>query len=110
MYKLPVYQIIKSRLEEPRRFIQVVMGPRQVGKSTVVKQVIDDLNIPFQYYSADDVPSTNKDWIYNCWESARFQFKNFSPHPSCLYSILRIVTVERDSDTRHFDTLILIIL
>ena len=35
MFKRSEYQIIKSRLEEPRRFIQVIMGPRQVGKSTV---------------------------------------------------------------------------
>ena len=45
--------------EEPRRFIQVVKGPRQVGKSTVVKQVLKDLEIPFQFFSADSVPVTN---------------------------------------------------
>ena len=39
MYKRAEYQVIKERLEEPRKFIQVVMGPRQVGKSTVVKQL-----------------------------------------------------------------------
>lgn len=44
MYKRTEYQIIKSRLEEQRRFIQVVMGARQIGKSTVVKQVLKDLN------------------------------------------------------------------
>ena len=59
MYKRPEYQIIKKRIEEPRRFIQVVMGPRQVGKSTVVKQVLKDLEIPFQFFSADSVPVTN---------------------------------------------------
>ena len=59
MYKISEYQTIKKRLEEPRRFIQVVMGPRQVGKSTVVKQVLKDLEIPFQFFSADSVPVTN---------------------------------------------------
>ena len=59
MYKRSEYQTIKKRLEEPRRFIQVVMGPRQVGKSTVVKQVLKDLEIPFQFFSADSVPVTN---------------------------------------------------
>ena len=38
MYKRAEYQTIKDRINEPRKFIQVVMGPRQVGKSTVVKQ------------------------------------------------------------------------
>lgn len=67
MYKRSEYQLIKNRLEEQRKFIQVVMGPRQVGKSTVVKQVLVDLNIPFQLYSADNVPATNTGWISNCW-------------------------------------------
>ena len=42
MYKRAEYQKIKSRLEEERTFIQVVMGARQIGKSTVVKQAILD--------------------------------------------------------------------
>ncbi|MBQ9884701.1 MAG: AAA family ATPase [Bacteroidaceae bacterium] len=71
MYKRSEYQLIKNRLEEPRKFIQVVMGPRQVGKSTVVKQVLADLNIPFQLYSADNVPATNTGWISNCWAAVR---------------------------------------
>jgi len=37
MYKISEYHTIKNRLEEQRRFIQVVMGARQIGKSTVGK-------------------------------------------------------------------------
>ena len=48
MYKRVEYQTIKSRVEEPRKFIQVVMGARQIGKSTVVKQVLKDISIPYQ--------------------------------------------------------------
>ena len=59
MYKRAEYQVIKSRLEEPKRFIQVVMGPRQVGKSTVVRQVLKDLDLPYKFFSADNVPATN---------------------------------------------------
>ena len=36
------------------------MGPRQVGKSTVVKQVLKDLEIPFQFFSADSVPEIGR--------------------------------------------------
>lgn len=67
MYKRAEYQIIKKRLEEKRKFIQVVMGPRQVGKSTVVKQVLLDLNTPYQLFSADNVPASNSAWVSNCW-------------------------------------------
>lgn len=71
MYKRAEYQIIKKRLEEKRKFIQVVMGPRQVGKSTVVKQVIQDLNTPYQLFSADNVPASNSAWVSNCWAAVR---------------------------------------
>ena len=71
MYKRSEYKVIKDRMEEPRRFIQVVMGPRQIGKSTVVKQVLKDLNLPYQFFSADNVPAGDKAWISNCWASTR---------------------------------------
>ena len=44
MYKRAEYQVITDRMKEPRKFIQVVMGVRQIGKSTVVKQVLQDLD------------------------------------------------------------------
>ncbi len=76
MYKRAEYQIIKKRLEEPRRFIQVVMGARQTGKSTVVKQVLKDLNAPYQFFSADNVSVTNSTWIADCWAAVRSLKKN----------------------------------
>ena len=71
MYKRAEYRTIKSRLEERRKFIQVVMGPRQVGKSTVVKQVLGDLDTPYQLFSADNVPASNTAWVSNCWAAVR---------------------------------------
>ncbi len=76
MYKRAEYQTIKSRLEEPRKFIQVVIGARQIGKSTVVKQVITDLDAPCQFFSADNVPATNSAWISDCWAAVRSLKKN----------------------------------
>ncbi|MCB6971884.1 MULTISPECIES: ATP-binding protein [Butyricimonas] len=75
MYKREQYQIIKQRIEESRHFLQVVLGPRQVGKTTVVKQVLKDLDIPFQIYSADNVPATQVSWISDCWNTARAQMR-----------------------------------
>ena len=71
MYKRAEYQTIINRLKEQRRFIQVVMGAHQIGKSTVVKQVLKDLDAPYQFYSADNVPATNSAWISNCWAAVR---------------------------------------
>lgn len=71
MYKRSEYQTIKQRLEEPRKFIQVVMGARQIGKSTVVKQVLNDIDLPYQFFSADNVPASNGTWVSNCWAAVR---------------------------------------
>jgi predicted AAA+ superfamily ATPase len=46
-------------LAEPRRFVQVVAGPRQVGKSTLVQQVTAELDVPVRYVSADE-PSPSR--------------------------------------------------
>lgn len=71
MYKRAEYQVITARMKEPRKFIQVVMGARQIGKSTVVKQVLQDLDMPYQFFSADNVPATNSAWISDCWAAVR---------------------------------------
>ena len=71
MFKRAIFQTIKSRIEENRKFIQVVMGARQIGKSTVVKQVLKEIDVPYQIYSADNVPASNTAWISNCWAAAR---------------------------------------
>ena len=71
MYKRAEYQLITERMKEPRRFIQVVMGARQIGKSTVVKQVLKDLDMPYQFFSTDNVPATNSAWISDCWAAVR---------------------------------------
>lgn len=71
MYQRSEYQIIKSRISEPRKFIQVIIGPRQIGKSTVVKQLLQTIEAPYLLYSADDVPASNRAWIADCWGAAR---------------------------------------
>lgn len=47
------------------------MGARQIGKSTVVKQVLKDLEAPYQFFSADNVPTMGSAWISNCWAAVR---------------------------------------
>ena len=45
---------LAARLKEPRRFVQVVAGPRQVGKTTLVRQVLEELALPSRFVSADE--------------------------------------------------------
>lgn len=62
-------------MREKRRFIQVIMGPRQIGKSTLMKQVVNALDIPFVFYPADAVPATQLSWISDCWNAARAKMR-----------------------------------
>ncbi|MDR0833453.1 MAG: AAA family ATPase [Candidatus Symbiothrix sp.] len=64
-----------SRIEEPRRFIQVLAGPRQVGKTTLVLQALDQVAIPHKYESADGVSAGNAVWISQIWEEVRIRMK-----------------------------------
>ena len=75
MYKRSIDDTIIKRLGEQRMFIQVIMGPRQIGKSTVVRQVLDDLKKPYLFFTADTIPSTSPTWISQCWASARLQMR-----------------------------------
>jgi predicted AAA+ superfamily ATPase len=75
VYKRVQYQEIVSRLKERRHFLQVVLGPRQVGKSTLIKQVVADLGMPYQLYTADSVPATQTTWISDCWNTARARMR-----------------------------------
>lgn len=60
-----------QRLREPRRFLQVVTGPRQVGKSTLVGQVVRRAGLPFHIASADWPTLQGPEWIEIQWEAAR---------------------------------------
>lgn len=75
MYQRKQYHTLLSRMQEKRRFIQVIMGPRQVGKSTLMKQVVNALDIPFVFYPADAVPATQLSWISDCWNAARAKMR-----------------------------------
>ena len=69
-------ETVKSRMNEPRKFIQVLMGPRQVGKTTMMKQLTEEVEIETISVSADGVFNSNWLWIQQIWENARIQLKN----------------------------------
>lgn len=75
MYERSYLKQIKSRMEEPRKFIQVILGPRQVGKTTMVNQLLSQLSIPHINESADAISATNSAWLMQAWETARLRMK-----------------------------------
>jgi predicted AAA+ superfamily ATPase len=72
-FRRPQAATLAGRLAEPRRLLQVVAGPRQVGKSTLVQQVTDQLGLPVRYVSADEPTLRGTDWIGQQWEAARLE-------------------------------------
>lgn len=72
-----------SHINEPRKTIQVVAGPRQVGKTTMVKQVLKEISFPSLFFNADGVEPQNAAWIGDCWAEARAQM-DFNNAPEFL--------------------------
>ncbi len=115
-YQRPQAAELAQRLAEPRRLLQVVTGPRQVGKSTLVQQVIESLGIPVRYASADEPTLRDADWIRQQWESARIESAGKAGAVLVLDEIQKIPawseTVKRlwDEDTRRRRTLKVVLL
>lgn len=64
-------QLVENRINESRKFIQVIVGPRQVGKTTLVSQMLEKVSIPYTFESADGISNTNSTWLNQLWEAAR---------------------------------------
>ena len=62
---------LAKRLDEPRRFLQVVAGPRQVGKTTLVRLVLARSGRPSTLVSADEPTLRDRDWLARHWREAR---------------------------------------
>ncbi|HEU5141924.1 MAG TPA: ATP-binding protein [Solirubrobacterales bacterium] len=60
-----------TRLEEEPARIQVVSGPRQVGKTTVVRQALAASELPSHYASADDPALRDSAWLEAQWQEGR---------------------------------------
>ncbi len=89
---------IQNRLQlEPRRFIQVIYGPRQVGKTTLVRQVIRDLDMPHLLVAADAVPASDRVWIAQQWENARAK-QQLSPESPYLLIIDEVQKIDNWSE------------
>ena len=97
MYERCYLKQVKSRIEEPRKFIQVILGPRQVGKTTMIIQLLSQLAVHNLYESADAISATNSAWLMQVWESARLQLKA-SEAPEFLLVIDEIQKIENWSE------------
>jgi predicted AAA+ superfamily ATPase len=76
MYKRNIYKVLMNRLAESRRFIQVLSGPRQTGKTTLAQQSMAGIQIASHYATADEPTLKDRTWIEQQWEVARMKTKS----------------------------------
>ncbi len=62
---------VKDRISLPRQFILAITGPRQIGKTTIIKQLIKQIEIPYLYVTADNVINATSLWVEQQWETSR---------------------------------------
>lgn len=75
MFQRDVLEVIKKRMHESRKFIQVVAGPRQVGKTTLLKQFTESTSATTYFVTADDIYAAGTVWIKTVWGNARLKLK-----------------------------------
>jgi predicted AAA+ superfamily ATPase len=78
MFKRKYFNDIKKRLAEAKKFIQVLVGPRQSGKTTLIQQVMDEIRTPSYYVTTDAIDASSSVWIEQQWEVARLKLKEAS--------------------------------
>jgi len=73
MIRQTIHDELIQRLQEKRRFMQVLAGPRQVGKTTLVRQVMAASKLPAHYASADEPTLRDRIWLEQQWDIARLK-------------------------------------
>lgn len=109
IYNRKQFNTLKERILEPRRFMQVLAGPRQVGKSTLVGQVLEQVSIAHALEVADAVDAKDIDWIHRVWEAARttMMLRGLAEYLLVIDEVQKIdnwsemVKREWDADTRN---------
>ena len=112
------FYTLKERVLEPRKFMQVLAGPRQVGKSTLVGQVLAQVSIPHVVEVADAVDPKDSDWIHRIWEAARttMMIRGIGEYLLVIDEVQKIenwsevVKKEWDADTRNHVNLKVVLL
>ncbi|MBI5299781.1 MAG: ATP-binding protein [Deltaproteobacteria bacterium] len=116
MYQRSYFNKILQRLKEPRHFIQVLSGPRQSGKTTLICQITQATDVPIHYALADDPSIRDRIWIEQQWEIGRLKTREMGKAILVLDELQKIegwsetVKYLWDSDTLSELGLIVVIL
>ncbi|MGH3822981.1 MAG: ATP-binding protein [Pseudonocardiaceae bacterium] len=99
----PMFDTLRSRLAEPRARIQVLAGPRQTGKTTLVRQVLATLDRPAHYASADQVTGQDRSWLEAQWEIGRLRARVGDLGATLVLDEVQKITAWSEVVKRHWD-------
>lgn len=89
-YKRALSSTIGERIREPRQLIQVVVGPRQVGKTFALRQALADYSDSVKYLLADGAGFNPLQWLEMAWNEARLTAKAKGGHLLVLDEIQKV--------------------
>lgn len=69
-------EVLSQRFQENAPLIQIVIGPRQVGKTTGILQFLEQFEGAYHYASSDSVLTTSQDWLIEQWQAALLKGAN----------------------------------
>ena len=64
-------EMVKRIGREPRHFIQIIHGARQVGKTTLAMQVAEQCGLPHQFANCEAHAASSRGWLRNQWQKGR---------------------------------------
>ena len=99
MFRRPLFDVLFARLTEPRRFIQILIGPRQTGKTTIARQIMDTIEMPGHYASSDEPFVKDHTWIEQQWETARAKTRNGNEKREALFVLDEVQKIGGWSET-----------
>ena len=98
-FNRPIHETLCQRLAEPRRFMQVMVGPRQTGKTTLARQVMAGMKLASHYASADEPALKDRTWIEQQWEIGRSRASNGARRRDALLVLDEIQKIPGWSET-----------
>ena len=98
MFQRSQLKTLNDRINESRKFIQVITGPRQVGKTMLIEQFMDESGFACHYASADTAGLAENVWIHQQWETALLKMStgNF---PEIILILDEIQKIDKWADT-----------
>ena len=88
---------------EPRRFLQILAGPRQVGKTTLARQIMAEEGVVSHYATADEPTLRDRTWLEQQWETGRLRARDHAAGAILVFDEIQKVSGWSETVKRLWD-------